>query len=49
MTRLLIAGGRVVDPLNNLDGIADVLIEDGKIERVAPGCRRAQDLHRKDA
>ncbi len=37
MTRLLIAGGRVVDPLNNLDGIADVLIEDGRIERVAAG------------
>ena len=27
MTRLLIAGGRVVDPLNNLDGTADDLIE----------------------
>ena len=37
MTKLLIAGGRVVDPLNHLDAQADVLIEDGKVVRVAPG------------
>ena len=37
MTKLLIVGGRVVDPLNQVDAQADVLIEDGKVVRVAPG------------
>ncbi|MCK4593584.1 dihydroorotase, partial [bacterium] len=31
---LLLAGGRVVDPSNRIDGPADVLIEDGRIVRV---------------
>ncbi len=34
MTTLLIKGGHVIDPANGLDGIADVLIEDGKIAEV---------------
>lgn len=33
---LLIRGGRVIDPANNFDGAADVLIVDGKIAKVAP-------------
>ena len=33
---LLIRGGRVVDPANNFDGVADVLIVDGKIAAVKP-------------
>ena len=33
--KLLIKGGRVIDPLNGLDGIMDVKIKDGKIEKVA--------------
>ncbi|MBQ7493721.1 MAG: dihydroorotase [Selenomonadaceae bacterium] len=33
---LLLRGGRVVDPANNFDGVADVLIVDGKIAKVAP-------------
>jgi dihydroorotase len=36
MKSLLIAGGRVVDPANNFDGLADVLIQDGKIAAVGP-------------
>ena len=32
---LLIRGGHVVDPANNIDKIADVLIVDGKIAAVA--------------
>ena len=32
----LIRGGRVIDPANNLDGIADVLILDGRIVQVGP-------------
>ena len=34
--QLLIKGGRVVDPANNIDGIYDVLVEDGKISSVIP-------------
>lgn len=36
MTKILIKGGRVVDPASNLDGVRDLLIEDGKITRLAP-------------
>ena len=31
MNTLLLAGGRVIDPANDMDGLADVLIVDGKI------------------
>ena len=34
--RWLIKGGRVIDPANQFDGAADVLIEDGKIAAVLP-------------
>lgn len=34
MARLLVRGGRVVDPSQGLDALADVLIEDGEIARV---------------
>jgi dihydroorotase len=34
MTRRLLKGGRVVDPVNGHDGAFDVLIEDGRIARV---------------
>ncbi|MBR6013512.1 MAG: dihydroorotase [Selenomonadaceae bacterium] len=34
MSSLLIRGGRVIDPANNFDKIADILIEDGKISAV---------------
>ena len=33
---LLIQNGRVLDPANGVDGIQDVLIQDGMIKRVAP-------------
>lgn len=33
---LLIRNGRVIDPANNFDGIADVLVVDGKIAAVHP-------------
>lgn len=32
---LLIKGGHVIDPANGLDGIRDILVEDGKISQVA--------------
>jgi len=34
--KLLIKGGRVIDPANNIDGVYDVFVEDGKIAAVAP-------------
>src|SRR4051812_32740103 len=34
--RLLVRGGRVIDPVNNFDGIADVLVEDRQIRGVGP-------------
>jgi dihydroorotase len=34
---LLIKGGRVVDPANSIDAVQDVLVKDGRIERVGPG------------
>ena len=36
MNSLLITGGRVIDPANRMDAIADVLIKDGKIAAVGP-------------
>ncbi len=36
MNSMLISGGRVIDPANNLDAIADVLIENGRIVAVTP-------------
>ena len=35
MMKLLIRGGRVIDPSQNLDAERDILIEDGKIVRLA--------------
>ena len=34
MKKILIHGGRVIDPKNNFDSIADVLIDDGKIFKI---------------
>jgi len=33
--KLLIKNGRIIDPLNNLDAVLDILVENGKISRVA--------------
>ncbi len=41
--KTLIKGGRVIDPANNIDKIADVLIEDGKIAKVAANIKSAAD------
>ncbi len=37
MNSLLVTGGRVVDPANRFDAVADVLILDGKISAVGAG------------
>ena len=34
MTDLVLRGGRVLDPESGFDGTADVLVRDGRIERV---------------
>ena len=36
MSKLLIKNGRVIDPASHYDGIADVLLEDGKIAWMGP-------------
>ena len=35
MNSLLIKGGRVIDPTSKIDGVRDILIEDGKIKAVS--------------
>ncbi len=42
MKSLLLTGGRVIDPVNHLDAVADVLIVDGKISAV--GGRAGTDV-----
>jgi len=39
MTRLRLAGGRVLDPASGRDEVADLLIEDGRIRAVGPAAR----------
>ena len=34
--RTILKGGRVVDPVNGVDGSADVLIDGGRVTRVGP-------------
>lgn len=48
MSALLIAGGRVIDPESGSDGLADVLIRDGRIESVGTGLQDP-DARRFDA
>ena len=50
MNSLLLAGGRVIDPANHLDSIADVLIRDGKIAAVGEdaGAQAPGDIERMD-
>jgi len=37
MKQLMIKGGRVIDPARDYDQVADVLIKDGVVEKIAPG------------
>ena len=39
---LLLKGGHVIDPANEIDGVADVAIRDGKIAEVATGIPAAK-------
>ena len=37
---LILVGGRVIDPANQIDEIADVVVGDGRILEVGPDLRR---------
>lgn len=41
--RLLIKGGRIVDPAHQVDETADLLIEDGRVAQIGPGLKIACD------
>jgi dihydroorotase len=39
MFDLILAGGRVIDPANGVDGVMDVAFKDGKVAAVGPGLK----------
>lgn len=43
MKKLLITGGRVIDPANQVDTVADVLLADGAVVKVGPNLKDAAD------
>ena len=49
MTSLLITGGRVIDPANHFDAVADVLVENGKISAIGAGAKAPKNVERFDA
>ena len=49
MKRILIKNGRLVDPANYIDGKKDILIEDGKIKKVADCITLDSDIKEIDA
>src|SRR5580765_681148 len=50
MNSLLLTGGRVLDPVNRFDSIADLLILNGKIAALGPGAatQASGDVERMD-
>ncbi len=48
MSMLLLQGGRVTDPANDRDEVADVLLLDGKIKSVGPSLEVSPDAERVD-
>ncbi len=49
MNAFLLAGGRVIDPSRQTDGIADVLVRDGKIEAIGRNIPAQEGVRRIDA
>jgi dihydroorotase len=43
MSSLLIKNGHVLDPASNVDGVADVLIQDGRVAQVGAALKDAED------
>ena len=50
MNSLLLTGGRVIDPANRFDGVADLLLSQGKIAAIGPdaGAKATADVERMD-
>ena len=46
---LVIRGGRVIDPANNVDGVQDLLVENGKIARLGRNLAAPADVEVVDA
>ena len=44
MTRIRIRGGHVIDPETGIDGLFDILIEDGKIRSVIDKCYPMEEM-----
>ena len=42
---IIIKGGHVIDPKNNINSVMDVAIADGKIARIAANIDAAQSTH----
>src|SRR5581483_10264341 len=49
MSELLLRGGRVIDPSQNLDEVVDVLFADGKVKAVGRDLMHGRDAEVKDA
>ena len=43
MEKILISGGRVIDPANHVDTVADVLLADGAVVKIGPALSDAAD------
>jgi formylmethanofuran dehydrogenase subunit A len=49
MAELVLRGGRVIDPSQNLDGIADVVFADGKVKAAGRDAPHGRDAEVRDA
>ncbi len=49
MAELVLRGGRVIDPSQNLDGVADVVFADGKVKAVGRDALHGRDAEVRDA
>jgi dihydroorotase len=49
MMKLLLAGGRVIDPSQNLDAQMDILIENGKVSKIGKNAHTPKTDSRKSA
>ena len=49
MAELVLKGGRVIDPSQNLDGIVDVVFADGKVKAVGRDAAHGRDAEIRDA
>ena len=48
MFDLILAGGRVIDPANGVDGVMDVAFKDGKVAAVGPGLKGQSSADTRD-